>query len=60
MDFGKQPKPVTITITGDDGRDIFEAGQKLGRWLSNQWDVVDSKLTPEGYIFRCYPRAVND
>ncbi len=57
MTFGRQPKPVTITITGDDDIDV-------AYWLKRFVQVAKSGGNDarkfNGFCFRIYPRAVND
>ncbi len=54
--FGRQPKPVTVTLEGEDV-DVKYWIQLLMRYASNSGDNIER---PNQYSFRIYPRAVND
>jgi hypothetical protein len=58
--FGRQPKPVSITITGGDPIDRSQMSAMLSRWLVHRIDLIQNYTTPEGEIINCYPGAVND
>lgn len=60
--FGRQPKPVTITITDGDQVDrdywqhlIIRAAENVGA-DTNELPLVTTPMS----TFRIYPRAVND
>lgn len=54
--FGRQPLPVTITISGEDP-DVVYWMQKFTRQAEFKGDTV-TRLGPSS--FRIHPRAVND
>lgn len=56
--FGRQPKPVTIRIEGDDSRDVEYWLRDLARRAEFKGDYVQRNVVRDGFII--YPRAVND
>lgn len=54
--FGRQPKPVTVTLDGDVIDIQYWMRQLMGR-AEFKGDTAQ-KITPS--TFRIYPRAVND
>lgn len=55
--FGRQPKPVTVTIEGDDPRDVAFWSDVFFRRAEYKGDMAQ-RLHPSAFII--YPRAVND
>lgn len=63
--FGRQPKPVKVTITGENAADVLDWIRHLSRAAEYKGDNVQmgtghhylSESTKE---FTIYPRAVND
>lgn len=55
--FPRQPKPVTVTLEGDDPRDVAYWTDILARRAEFKDDQVQ-KIHQNGFII--YPRAVND
>jgi len=56
--FGRQGKPVTITMTGGDPEDRHEWLGKIFRYLSNQ--PCDINWLNQLDTIHIYPDAVND
>lgn len=60
MGFGRQPKPVQVTITGEP-EDVTYWKRELMRRAEFKGDTVASNMRPNnGDAFTIYPRAVND
>lgn len=57
MDFPRQRKSVTVTVEGDDPRDVAHYAEMLRFAMRNQPDEVQI-LHPSSFII--HPRAVND
>ena len=55
--FGRQPKPVTVSVTGDDPRDVEYWVRLLGGHAGFKGDQIQ-RIHPSSFII--YPRAVND
>ena len=55
--FGRQPKPVTVAITGDDPRDVEYWVRELSRRAEFKGDQTQ-RIHPSSFII--HPRAVND
>lgn len=60
--FGRQPKPVTITVVGTNDRDILEWIRRLKKGCEYKGDdTSDTRHIPnKSAEFTIYPRAVND
>jgi hypothetical protein len=60
--FGRQPKPVTVTVHSESDQDKYAAAIKLRRFLEGQFDLVVMRRDRESdkYLILCFPRAVND
>jgi hypothetical protein len=54
--FGRQPKPVLVSVSGDDQIDVEEAIRKFIRAAESAGDNTERR----GNMFKIYPRAVND
>lgn len=54
--FGRQPLMVTVSVSGEDQRDVEEAIRKFIRVAESTGDITEQR----GNMFRIYPRAVND
>ena len=54
--FGRQPKPVLVTVSGDDQIDVDEAIRKFIRVAESAGALAERR----GNQFKIYPRAVND
>lgn len=59
MDFGRQPKPVTVILDGEQP-DVDYWLRELMRRAEFKGDVAQKQPTNVGAAFRIYPRAVND
>jgi hypothetical protein len=58
--FGRQPLPVTVTLTGDDV-DVQVWISRLHRYADMSGPDVSGVTSVEGAAsFTIYPRAVND
>lgn len=60
--FGRQPKPITITLVGER-EDIEYWGRELMRRAEFKGDSVERQKYLEDLnevIFKIYPRAIND
>lgn len=55
--FPRQPKPVTVTIEGDDPRDVAFWSDVFFRRAEYKGDMAQ-RLHPSSFII--HPRAVND
>ena len=55
--FGRQPKPVTVAITGDDPRDVAYWVRELSKRAEFKGDTAQ-RIHPSSFII--HPRAVND
>jgi hypothetical protein len=55
--FPRQPKPVTVTIEGDDPRDVAYWVETLARHAEFKDDQTQ-RIHSSAFII--YPRAVND
>jgi hypothetical protein len=60
--FGRQPRPVTITISGTDDRDIEPWVTRLKRGCEYKGDDTSQvrRVKNVSAEFTIYPRAVND
>lgn len=60
--FGRQPRPVTITISGTDDRDILEWVRRLKKGCEYKGDDTSQTRHVKNVSaeFTIYPRAVND
>ena len=58
--FGRQPLPVTITITGGESVDRYDMFTKLQRTFLNKSGNLDFSITGSQIELRYYPNAVND
>lgn len=60
--FGRQPRPVTISIAGTDDRDILEWERRLRKGCEYKGDMVSEsrRVRNQSAEFTIYPRAVND
>jgi hypothetical protein len=62
--FGRQSKPVMITITGEDPIDVAYWANELKRRSEFKGDLVQDAYEPtpchQARCFKIYPRAVND
>lgn len=60
--FGRQPLPVTITISGTDDRDINEWTRRLIKGCEYKGDMTSTirRVKDRTAEFTIYPRAVND
>ena len=56
MDFGRQPKPVTVVILGEP-EDVDYWKRELSRRAEFKGDLVQSGTRG---VFIIHPRAVND
>ena len=54
--FGRQPQPITVSVSGHDQRDVDEAIRKFIRVADSAGDNAERR----GNMFKIYPRAVND
>lgn len=61
MDFGRQPQPVEVTITGEP-EDVAYWTRELASRSEFKGDEVQRKKSgsPRINSFTIYPRAVND
>ena len=60
MDFGRQPKSVMITFTGEQV-DVIDYRRKIKRYIEGQGDDVDiGEFGKNNLYLKIYPRAVND
>ncbi len=57
MNFGRQPKPVTIIVNGDDKIDV---DYWMRRFIMIAQSSGDDVTKFNHRCFRIYPRAVND
>lgn len=55
--FGRQPKPVTVTVAEGEHEDIVNFTNALMSFAEHRYDLV-VRNSPNS--FRIYPRAVND
>lgn len=55
--FGRQPKSVTVTVEGNDPRDVAYWVNELSRRAEFKDDQVQ-RIHPSAFII--HPRAVND
>jgi hypothetical protein len=58
--FGRQGKPVVISITEGEPVDRYDMFTKIQRWMLHDSGDLDFEYTKDAIKLHYFPRAVND